>query len=68
MENDMRQLTNEDEGEADAEGQDVTTQRLVVLPITLRKHTQPWIDVVLTQSLQSHQLLFLQSFYIISYA
>lgn len=59
-----KQLTNKDEGEADAECQDVTTQRLVVLPITLRKHTQPWIDVVLAQSLESHQLLFFQPFYI----
>lgn len=60
-----KQLTNEDEGEANTEGQDITTQRLVVLPITLRKHTQPWIDVVLAQSLESHQLLCIHSFYII---
>lgn len=50
--------TDEDKGEADAEGQDVTTERLVVFPITLCKHTQPWIDVVLTQSLESQQLQF----------
>jgi len=43
-----QQLTNEDEGQADEEGQDVTTERLVVLPITLCKHTQSWINVVLT--------------------
>lgn len=49
----MRRPTNEDEGEADAEGQDVTAEGLVVLPITLCKHPQPWIDVVLTQSLES---------------
>lgn len=44
----IQQLTNEDEGEADAEGQHIATERLVVLPITLCKHTKPWIDVVLT--------------------
>lgn len=46
------QLTNQDEGEANAEGQNVTTQRLIVLAITLCKHTEPWVDVVLTESLE----------------
>lgn len=47
------QPTNEDEGEADAEGQDVSTERLVVLPVTLRKNTQTWVDFVFTKSLES---------------
>lgn len=55
----MQQPTNEDEREANAEGQDVTTERLVVLPITLCKNAQPWIDVVLTQSLESQEILFI---------
>lgn len=55
----MEQPTNEDEGEADAEGQDISAERLVVLPITLCKHAQPRIDVVLTQSLESKQALFI---------
>lgn len=51
-----QQPTDEDEGEADTEGQDITTERLIVFPITLCKHAQPWIDVVLTQSLESFRL------------
>lgn len=47
----MQRPTNEDEGEADAEGQDVTAERLVVFPITLCKHAQPGVDVVFAQSL-----------------
>lgn len=49
--------TDEDEGEADAEGQDVSAQRLVVFTVTLRKNSQTRIDVVLTESLESQQLL-----------
>lgn len=44
--------TDEDEGEANEEGQDVTTERLVILSITLCKHAQAGVDVVLTQSLE----------------
>lgn len=61
----IQQPTNEDEGQADKEGQDITTERLVVLPITLCKHTKSWIDVVLTQSLESKQLYsFIHSFHL----
>lgn len=45
-------LTDEDEGEADEEGQDVTTERFVILSVTLRKHAQAGVDVVFTQSLE----------------
>ncbi len=58
----VQQPTNEDEGEADAEGQDITSERFIVFPITLCKETQPWIDVVLTQSLESHHHISLNSF------
>lgn len=45
--------TDEDECQADAEGQDVTSERLVVLPVALCENSQSWIDVVFTQSLRS---------------
>lgn len=44
--------TNEDEGQSDDEGQDVATQRLVVLAVTFGKVAQAWVDVVFTQSLE----------------
>lgn len=44
--------TDEDEGKADEEGQDITAERLVILPITLCKNAQAGVDIVLTQSLE----------------
>lgn len=48
----LKQLTNQDEGKTNAEGQNVTTERLIVPAITLCKHTKSRIDVVLTESLE----------------
>lgn len=50
----LHELTDQDEGQADAEGQYVTTQRFVVFPITLCKHTQSRVNVVFTESLEGH--------------
>lgn len=47
--------TDQNKSEADAEGQDVSAERLVVLSIALCKDTQSWVDVVLTQSLEQQQ-------------
>lgn len=52
---DHQQPTNEDEGETNEEGQDISTQRFVVLSIAFCKHTQARVDVVFTQSLVSKQ-------------
>lgn len=46
--------TNEDEGQSDAKGQDVATQRLVVLAVTFGKDAQARVDVVFTKSLRRH--------------
>ena len=43
--------TDEDEGQGDAEGEDVATEGLVVLAVALCEHAQAGIDVVFTQSL-----------------
>lgn len=45
-------LTNEDEGQSDAKGQDVATQGLVVLAVTFGKDAQARVDVVFAQSLR----------------
>lgn len=45
--------TNEDEGQSDDEGQDVATQRLVVLAVPFGKVGQAGVDVVFTQSLET---------------
>lgn len=45
--------TNEDEGQSDDEGQDVATQRLVVLAVAFGKVGQAGVDVVFTQSLET---------------
>lgn len=44
----MSRHTNEDEGQSDAEGQDVTSEGLVVLAIAFGEHAQARVDVVLT--------------------
>lgn len=59
---DHQQPTNEDEGEANEEGQDISTQRFVVLSIALCKHTQARVDVVFAQSLGAKQLKSLTQF------
>lgn len=59
---DHQQPTDEDEGEANEEGQDVSTQGFVVLSIALCKHPQARVDVVLAQSLGSKQLKSLTQF------
>ena len=38
--------TDEDEGQSNAEGQDVASQRLVVLAVALGKHAQARVDVI----------------------
>lgn len=48
---DRRQPTDEDEGEANEECQDISTKRFIVLSIALCKHTQARVDVVFAQSL-----------------
>ena len=61
MSSNIEHPTNEDEGEANEEGQGITTKRFIVLPITLCKHTQAWIDVILAESLQSNGIWHLVS-------
>lgn len=53
---DHRQPTDEDEGEANEEGQDVSPQRFVVLSIALGKDAQARVDVIFAQCLGSTQL------------
>lgn len=48
---DHRQPTDEDEGEANEEGQDVSPQRFVVLSIALGKDAQARVDVIFAQCL-----------------
>lgn len=44
--------TDQNKSQSDAEGQDVRSQGLVVLSITLCKDAQSGIDVILTQGLE----------------
>lgn len=53
---DHQQPTDEDEGEANEEGQDVSPQRFVVLSIALGKDAQARVDVIFAQCLGSTQL------------
>lgn len=53
---DHQRSTDEDEGEANEEGQDISTQRFVVLSIAFCKHTQARVDVVFAKSLGSKEL------------
>lgn len=39
-------ITNEDEGQSDAEGEDVAAKGLVVLAISLGEHLKAGVDVV----------------------
>ncbi len=49
-------FTDQDEGQADDEGEDVRTQRLFVLPVAFGKHMHPRVDLILAQGLQNiHQ-------------
>lgn len=43
--------TDEDEGQSDDEGQDVSSEGLVVLAVAFGENAQAGVDVVLTQSL-----------------
>ena len=43
--------TDEDEGQGNAEGEDVATEGLIVLAVALCEHAQAGVDVVFTQSL-----------------
>lgn len=52
----QRQPTDEDEGQANEEGQDVSSQRFVVLSVALCKHAQARIDVVFAQGLGRKKL------------
>ena len=47
----MCSRTDEDEGQSDDEGQDVSFQGLVVLAVAFGEHAQAGVNVVLTQSL-----------------
>ncbi len=46
-------FTDQDEGQADDEGEDVRTQRLFVLPVAFGKHMHPRVDLILAQGLQT---------------
>ena len=48
-------LTNQDEGHGEDEGEDVASQRLVVLAVTFGEEVQGRVDVVFAQSLRERR-------------
>ena len=51
-------LTNQDEGDGDDVAKQVGSQWFVVLPVTLRKEPDVWVDVVSAQTLADHKKRF----------
>lgn len=44
-------LTNKDEANGDDVGQDVASERFIILPITFTKEADEGVEIVLTQTL-----------------
>lgn len=57
--------TNKDEGQSDPKGQDVASQRLVVLSVAFGENSNTRVDIVLTQGLQERRVLLLTGVYIV---
>ena len=54
---DVCSCTDEDEAQTDGEGEQVASERLVVLAIAFGKHSQVRVNVILTQRLHTGKTL-----------